>query len=85
LSALRFRAVSLIRGRLDRPRRSIDNAEAKLSQLNPRLVLTRGYAIVLDETGAIVRGAASAHTGSTVRLMFAEDAVKALVTESPAE
>jgi exodeoxyribonuclease VII large subunit len=85
LSALSFRAATLIHARLDRPRRAIDNAGAKLSQLNPRLVLTRGYAIILDEAGAIVRDAASAPIGSNVRLMFAEDAVKARVTESPAE
>ena len=85
LNALSFRAVSLIRAGLTRQRRSVENAETKLGQLNPRLVLTRGYAIVLNDAGAIVHGAASAPAGSSIKLLFAEDAVKAKVTESPAE
>ena len=85
LNALSFRAVSLIRAALIRQRRLVDSAGTKLGQLNPRLVLTRGYAIVLDESGRVVRGAASAPEGSGVKLLFAEDAVKARVTKSPAD
>jgi exodeoxyribonuclease VII large subunit len=83
LNSLAFRADSLIRAVLTRAQRRIANAETKLGQLNPRLVLTRGYAIVLGEGGMIVRNAAAAPAGSEVRLLFAEDAVKARVTESP--
>jgi exodeoxyribonuclease VII large subunit len=83
LNSLVFRADSLMRARLARADRRIENAATKLGQLNPRLVLTRGYAIVLDETGAIIRSAAGAPVGSDVRVMFAEDAVKARVSESP--
>ena len=85
LNALAFRADSLIRAALARANRRIENAETKLIQLNPRQVLTRGYAIVLNDAGAIVRNAAAAPPGSGVKLLFAEDAVKARVTESPAE
>lgn len=85
LNALSFRLDSLIRANLARSHRRIENAETKLGQLNPRLVLTRGYAIVLDEAGIIVRNAAAAPSGTDIRLLFAEDAVKARVTESPAE
>ena len=85
LAALTHRADSLIRVSLVRAHRRLENAETKLGQLNPRLVLTRGYAIVLDDAGTIVRNAAAAPAGSHIRLMFAEDAVKARVTESPAQ
>jgi exodeoxyribonuclease VII large subunit len=85
LNSLAFRADSIMRSCLVRAHRRIENAETKLGQLNPRLVLTRGYAIVLDDAGAIVRNAGAAPTGSNIRLLFAEDAVKARVIESPAE
>jgi exodeoxyribonuclease VII large subunit len=85
LSSLAHRAESLTRDRLTQSRRRLETAEAKLGQLNPRLVLARGYAIVLDDAGAIVRNAAGARSGEIVKVMFAEDAVKARVMESPAE
>jgi len=85
LNSLAFRAQASIRACLVGSHRRIENAETKLGQLNPRLVLTRGYAIVLDETGVIVRNAAAAPAGSNVKILFAEDAVKARVTESPAD
>lgn len=85
LDALAHRADSLIRACLVGAHRRLENATTKLGQLNPRLVLTRGYAIVLDDSGAIVRSATAVPAGSDIRLMFAEDAVKARVTQSPAE
>jgi len=85
LNSLTFRLNSLTRERLTRAARRVENADSKLGQLNPRLVLARGYAIVLNDDGQIVRNAASAPAGSEVNLMFAEDAVKARVTESPAK
>ncbi|HVW08580.1 MAG TPA: exodeoxyribonuclease VII large subunit, partial [Bryobacteraceae bacterium] len=85
LNLLTHRAESLARERILQPRRRLETAETKLGQLNPRLVLARGYAIVLDDAGAIVRNALGARAGDTVKLMFAEDAVKARVTESPSE
>jgi len=85
LTSLTHRAESLTRDRLSQSRRRLETADAKLGQLNPRLVLGRGYAIVLDDAGAIVRNASGARSGDTVKVMFAEDAVKARITESPAE
>ena len=85
LNSLAFRAQSRIRACLVGSHRRIENAETKLGQLNPRLVLTRGYAIVLDEAGSIVKNAAAAPAGSDVRILFAEDAVKARVTGSLAK
>ncbi len=83
LNTLEFRAQSSVKHYLAASQRKVENCATKLGGLNPRLVLARGYAIVLDEQGAIVRGAAAAPAGADIRLMFAEDAVKAKVTESP--
>jgi exodeoxyribonuclease VII large subunit len=77
------RAEALIRAALNRRRQRFAMLDAKLTQLNPRLVLSRGYAIVITESGAIVREAADAPAGSDVKLMFARDAVRATVTSSP--
>jgi exodeoxyribonuclease VII large subunit len=58
---------------------------ARMAQLNPRLVLARGYAIVLDEAGGIVKRAAGAPEGTGLKVLFAENAIRARVMESPAE
>ena len=55
---------------------------AKLTQLDPRLVLSRGYAIVLNSDGGIVRQASDAAVGSDVRVLLEKDAIDARVTAS---
>ena len=84
MNSLTFRADALMRASLTRARRRMENAETKLSQLNPHLVLRRGYAIALDENGGLIRDAAAAPVGTSVKLVFAENAVQATVTKSPA-
>ena len=78
------RAATLMQAALGRRRERFGVLQARLQQLNPRLVLSRGYAIVLNDSGEIVKQAAAAPDGSGLRILFAEDAVKARVTESPA-
>jgi exonuclease VII large subunit len=46
-------------------------------------VLSRGYAIVLDVEGAVVKQAAQAPEGMLVRMLFERDSVRALIQESP--
>ena len=53
----------------------------KLSQLDPKLILSRGYAIVLNERAEIVHVAAAAPVGSEVKILLAKDALKARITE----
>jgi exodeoxyribonuclease VII large subunit len=77
------RVEALIRAGLNKRRQRFAMLDAKLTQLNPRLVLSRGYAIVFADGGAIVRAAADAPAGTDVKLMFARDAVRATVTASP--
>ncbi len=76
------RAVSLIRLRLTGSRRRFENLSTRLAQLDPRLVLSRGYAIVLNEGSRIVREPADAPTGTDVKIVLAKDAISARVTES---
>ena len=78
------RAATLMQAALGRRREHFGVLQARLQQLNPRLVLSRGYAIVLNDSGEIVKQAAAAPDGSGLRILFAEDAVQARVTQSPA-
>jgi exodeoxyribonuclease VII large subunit len=66
---------------LTRARTRRETLTTKLEQLNPRMVLARGYAIVLNEEGQIVKEAVQAPAGSEVRVLFARDGVKARVIE----
>jgi exodeoxyribonuclease VII large subunit len=77
------RVEALIRAGLNQRRQRFAMLDAKLTQLNPRLVLSRGYAIVIADGGAIVREAADAPAGSDVKIMFARDGVRATVKASP--
>jgi exodeoxyribonuclease VII large subunit len=77
------RLETLAQAALTRRRQRLENLTAKLEQLNPRMVLARGYAIVLDEAGGIVKAAVDAREGAAVRILFAHDGVKARVIESP--
>ena len=65
---------------LTRRRQRMENLTARLEQLNPRTVLARGYAIVLNEQGQIVKETTGAPQGSEISVLFAHDALKAKVT-----
>jgi exodeoxyribonuclease VII large subunit len=75
-----FRAISALRLQLARRRRRFEAAAVKLSQLDPKLILSRGYAIVLNERAEIVHEAAAAPVGSEVKILLAKDALKARIT-----
>ena len=59
-------------------------AAAALELVSPRAVLARGYAIVRDEAGAIVRASAQAPAGSQVRIELAAGALRAQVLQAEA-
>lgn len=71
--------AALGRALLNKRRQRFETLSAKLGQLNPRLVLARGYAIVLSEQGVIVKEASSLERESEVELLFANDAARARV------
>ena len=75
-----FRAISLVRAALGGSRRRLEMLAVKLGQLDPRLVLSRGYAIVMNERGEIVREAAGAPPGSAVSILLEKETLRARIT-----
>ncbi|SNT25740.1 Exodeoxyribonuclease VII large subunit [Granulicella rosea] len=55
--------------------------EGRLHALSPLAVLSRGYALVYAEDGALLRSAAGAATGQTIRARLAQGSVRATITE----
>jgi exodeoxyribonuclease VII large subunit len=82
LSEASVRVEALLQAALNRKRQRFERAGAKLDQLNPRMVLSRGYAIVLDDRGSIVREAAATSPGSELKLLFMRDSLTARVIET---
>jgi exodeoxyribonuclease VII large subunit len=76
---------SVMRLQLNQRRQRFDTLSTKLTQLDPRLVLSRGYAIVLNQRDAIVREAADAPAGTDVKILLEKDALEARVTGSHPE
>jgi exodeoxyribonuclease VII large subunit len=71
--------ASTMRRQLTRRRQRFELLSTKLSQLDPRLVLSRGYAIVLNDRDRIVREAADAPSGSDVKILLEKDALRARI------
>jgi exodeoxyribonuclease VII large subunit len=69
-----------MRRQMTQRRRHFEMLSTKLIQLDPRLVLSRGYAIVMNDQNKIVREMADAPVGSDVKVMLAKDALTARVT-----
>jgi exodeoxyribonuclease VII large subunit len=68
LDILEASAVEALRRRLDRSRRRLEPLAAQLVHLSPLNVLERGYAIVQNEAGSIVRGPEDAPAGTRLRV-----------------
>ncbi len=82
LNTASHRLESVMRLQLNRRRQRYETLTVKLGQLDPRMVLSRGYAIVMNQEGAIVRQAAAAPLGTEVTILLAKDALTARVTDS---
>ena len=68
LALLQNRLNATIRERIQTARRHLSSAVGKLDALSPLAVLSRGYAIVWNERGAIVRDAADVSVGDRLRV-----------------
>ena len=79
LNEASVRAASVIRLQLTQRRQRFETLSTKLTQLDPRLVLSRGYAIVLNDQNRIVRAAADAPVGTEVKVLLEKDALTARV------
>ncbi len=56
-------------------------AEGLLQSLSPLAVLNRGYALVFDEAGALVREASATHDGALISTRFANSTLTSRVLE----
>jgi len=61
---------------------AVDRLETHLHHLDPRQVLGRGYAIVTDERGVVVRSSAQLHAGSAIEVALAQGSLGAQVTKT---
>ncbi len=75
-------ALRGIAARLAAAHRGLFPLTAKLEQLSPLKVLERGYAIVQDESGHVLKDAAGTSVESTLRILLAKGKLKARVTET---
>ncbi|MCW5646285.1 MAG: exodeoxyribonuclease VII large subunit [Sphingopyxis sp.] len=75
---------SLLARRWDRDRARLAGLGRLLDSLDPRALLSRGYAMVRDTGGAIVTTAARAQAAGTMRLQFADGEVRVAVGDSDA-
>jgi exodeoxyribonuclease VII large subunit len=57
------------------------NAEARLEALSPLAVLNRGYALVFDEAGVLIREASAAPDGALITTRFAQSTLTSRVLE----
>ena len=73
-------ALQLIRLRVTRAHGSLDPLLAHLTQLSPLKILERGYAIVTNDAGRIVKEPAEAHLGSEIQVRLARGKIAAEVT-----
>jgi exodeoxyribonuclease VII large subunit len=63
----------------------LDRASARLEALSPLAVLSRGYALVYAADGALLRSAANADAGETIRVSLARGGLEAKVTRTMME
>ena len=72
---------SLLARRWDRDRARIEGLARLLTSLDPRALLSRGYAMVRDADGAIVTTAGKARAAGALQLQFADGEVAAEVVD----
>jgi exodeoxyribonuclease VII large subunit len=71
--------LQLVRLRLTRGYARLDPLIAHLTQLSPLKILERGYALVTDATGRIVKEPADAPVGSEIAVRLARGQIAAQV------
>ena len=79
LERLKARLDQAIHRKLKRARVRLDPATAHLSQLSPLKILDRGYALVQNEQGQLVKNPADAPARSTIQVRLADGKLNARV------
>lgn len=81
LTRLVARGVELTTRRLDRASEALEDRRSHLRALSPQKTLDRGYAIIQDDTGAVVSDAARINVDDGVRVTLARGRLTATVTD----
>lgn len=83
LEALPGRQSRALRGLLMRASATGETLAARLDGVSPLRPLARGYSLVQNEQGKLIRRAAATHPGQKLALRFADGAVRAQIIGSP--
>ncbi len=78
-AAGRIRLLHAAERLLDQHRARLQALDARLHTLSPLAVLDRGYALVLDPNGALIRSAAQVHRGDQITTRLADGALTSRV------
>ncbi|MEA2483168.1 MAG: exodeoxyribonuclease large subunit, partial [Thermoleophilaceae bacterium] len=68
VTGLRDRSRRCMSAALDRAAHDLDHTRARVVALSPKATLDRGYAVVQDAAGAVVRDPAEVATGDALRI-----------------
>jgi exodeoxyribonuclease VII large subunit len=77
VASLVDRSRRVLSHRLDRAADDVGHVRARVRALSPAATLDRGYAVVQDETGAVVRDADAVAAGALLRVRVAEGELRA--------
>ncbi len=81
LSWKRQRLLQLTAGRIQESRQHLELLRQKLATLDPKGVLQRGYAVVKNEEGEILRSHSQLNVGDELFVVLASGGVKVRVVE----
>jgi len=84
LMGLSRRQDQAVARRLDRLRAALTQADRLLSTLSHKAVLARGFALVKDADGAVIKRVAELAPGAALQLEFADGAAEAIATSGGA-
>lgn len=82
LQILQQRLDKTMQANLSRTNRRLDDCQLHLRQLSPLTVLSRGYAIVEDVTGHVLRSSGETSIGEKVRVRLHEGRLEAEITST---
>jgi exodeoxyribonuclease VII large subunit len=82
LDAAQATALRIMGIRIAKRRERLESCAAGLAQLSPTRILERGYALVSNEDGRLLKDAADAPAGSEIRVRLATGRLEAQVTAS---
>jgi exodeoxyribonuclease VII large subunit len=83
LGVLERRAAQALFNRVTVRRRDLDGKTALLKSLGYQSVLSRGFALVRDETGEMVRRAAAISAGAALSIEFSDGRIRAISDGGP--